>query len=127
MFRDTQVAPKSRCLLIDDDRQPLQSLGWCTLKVLTGTTASYPGIDAYMQKAGGISTIVQPQGSVRAIIIANGKPVMVKILEGEFSGAETIMPDIQLQNLGLAVSSEVFVRIDKVKGRLLKVIYRGKA
>jgi CRISPR type III-A-associated RAMP protein Csm5 len=127
MPRDTQVAPKSRCLLIDDNRQPLKPLGWCALKVLTGTTACYPGIDAYKQSAGGIPKIAQPQGTVRAIIITTGKPAMVKILEGDFSGYETILPGIQLQNLGLMIDSEIFLKLIIIKKKIIKVEYKGKA
>ena len=127
MDRQDQVAPKSRCLLIDENHQPLKPLGWCTLRLLTGTEASYFGIDAYMQKAGGVPTIAQPKGSVKALIIDDVQPVMVRVLEGNFKDKEIKMPKINLKNLGLATGSEVFIKLIVQKQQVVSIEYKGKS
>ena len=127
MSRGTQVAPKSRCLLIDDHNRPLKPLGWCELRLLTGTEATYIGIDAYKQRTGEIPTIAQPPGSVRALIINDGQPVIVRVLEGNFMDKEIKMPKIHLKNLGLAIGSEVFIKLIVQRQQIVSIEYRGKA
>ena len=69
-----------------------------------------------------------PAGTVNAEIIdARAKPPKVKILEGKFAQQETILPKVELQNLGLSTGSIVYVKLVEQKGRLVKAEYAGKS
>ena len=69
----------------------------------------------------------RPAGSVKAEIIDNvTKPPRVKILEGKHAHRETILPGVQLQNLGLSIGSIIYVSILEQKGKLVKAEYKGK-
>lgn len=69
----------------------------------------------------------QPAGTVKAEIIDDrAKPPKVKILEGKFAQQETILPRVELQNLGLFTGSIVYVKIVDRKGILEKAEYAGK-
>lgn len=123
--REQQVAPKSRCLLTDENHKPIQPLGWCSLKILS-VGDEYPGIDAYKGKMANIRTIEQPRGSVKAVITSDKPPITVRILEGTYQGKYSTMPRMQLQNLGLATGSEVYLNITVAKQQIISVQYMGK-
>jgi CRISPR-associated protein Csm5 len=125
--RQQQIAPKSRCLLIGENRQPLKPLGWCTLKVLDGVDFSYPGIAEYKHAACGKPTMGQPPGTVKAVIISAGQSAKVEIIEGDFLGAEIMMLGVQLRDFGLGIDSEVFLKLTVKRKQIVKVEYKGKA
>ncbi len=72
--------------------------------------------------------ISKPQNSVLAEITNDqSKPPKVKILEGEHTGKETILPAIRLDTLGLKKGSKVFVGLVSQKKNIQKADYKGKA
>ncbi|NUQ82508.1 MAG: type III-A CRISPR-associated RAMP protein Csm5 [Bacteroidetes bacterium] len=68
------------------------------------------------------------QGQVKAVITdSTSKPPRVKILEGPFLNAETILSGVNLNGLGLTAGHEVLVVLDVIKGKTLqKATYKGK-
>jgi len=117
-YRPTSIAPQSRCLQAEDINA-IQPLGWCTLRYL-GTNETEA--EAALQLA-----TPTPAGCMRATIIDDrSKPVQIRVEEGNNQNAMTIMPGIALAGLGLKTGSTVFVRLEIMKGRLLKAIYHSK-
>lgn len=71
--------------------------------------------------------ISKPQNSVLAEIINDqSKPPKVKILEGEHTGKETILPGVRLEGVGLSKGSQVFVKLIIDKKTLQKAEFKGK-
>lgn len=63
---------------------------------------------------------------VAEIIDEKSKPPKVKILEGENIGKITILPQVNLANLGLSIGSKVYVKLQFDKKNLQKAEYKGK-
>lgn len=69
----------------------------------------------------------RPSNSVIAEIIDDkSKPPKVKILEGEHSEKETIMPGTRLEGLGLSKGAKVYVKLYFDKKNLQKAEFKGK-
>lgn len=69
----------------------------------------------------------RPVNTVIAEIIDDkSKPPKVKILEGDHSNKETILPNIRLEGLGLSKGSKVYVKLYFDKKNLQKAEFKGK-
>lgn len=65
---------------------------------------------------------------IAEIIDAKSVPPKIKIIEGDDKDKETIMPKVNLENLGLTEKSVVYVVIEKDKRKnIIKAEYKGKA
>jgi len=68
-----------------------------------------------------------PNTFVAEIIDDKSKPTKIKIIEGENSNIETIMPGVTISNLGLKKGSKVFVELLFQNKKVQKADYKGKA
>jgi CRISPR-associated protein Csm5 len=76
-----------------------------------------------------VAAAARPPNVFRATITdAGSRPPRVRLAEGTFAGQETILPGVNLENLGLRVGDTVFVTpvLDRGTRRLVKSDYKGK-
>lgn len=121
--RGNAVAPKSRCLHVNGNNV-MAPLGWCTLQYIGSNPGDYLNMQALSIVE---SRRIQspPAGCVKAVILdAMSRPPRIKVEDGPHSGAETQMPGVTLQNLGLTNGSEVWVALVIFKTKLLKAEFR---
>lgn len=95
--------------------------GW--IKILNGNKQSEsPEANEQVNKS-----VERPANTVIAEIIDDkSKPPKVKILEGEHSGKEIIMPQVNLIGLGLSNGSKVYVKLHFDKKNLQKAEFKGR-
>ncbi|MEM5807155.1 MAG: type III-A CRISPR-associated RAMP protein Csm5 [Candidatus Aenigmatarchaeota archaeon] len=97
--------------------------GW--VQILNGNKAEK--ISDISQEENKEIKIERPAHSVIAEIIDDkSKPPKVKIIEGEHSGKETILPGIRLEGLGLIKGSKIYVKLIVVNKNLQKAELKGK-
>jgi CRISPR type III-A-associated RAMP protein Csm5 len=121
--RGAAVAPKSRCLHVNGNNV-MAPLGWCTLRYIGSNPGDYLNMQA-LSKVESRRIQSPPAGCVKAVILdAMSRPPRIKVEDGPHSGAETQMPGVTLQNLGLTNGSEVWVALVIVKTKLLKAEFR---
>lgn len=73
------------------------------------------------------ATIQQKKYTLAEIVDDKTKPPKVKILDGEHSGKETILPGVRLESLGLKNGSKVYVDLVLQKKILQKADYKRKS
>lgn len=64
---------------------------------------------------------------IAEIIDAKSKPPKVKILTGQYTGVETILPQVKLEGLGLKEGSKVYVTLLIQGKKVQKADFKGKA
>ncbi|HQI41153.1 MAG: type III-A CRISPR-associated RAMP protein Csm5 [Ignavibacteriales bacterium UTCHB2] len=63
---------------------------------------------------------------IAEIINDKSKPPRVKIIEGDYTGKETILSGVRLEGFGLKNGSKVYVQLLVEKKNLIKADYKGK-
>ncbi|MCW1298695.1 MAG: type III-A CRISPR-associated RAMP protein Csm5 [Candidatus Parvarchaeota archaeon] len=141
--KNFSIFPKTRRIVFEDD-EPKYLTGWAKIKlndiVLEGRSGLMGGDDKMKEiiptkESPRLNVIAGPmkeKGSSANVVLAEiiddkSKPPKVKILEGEHSEKETIMPGTRLEGLELSKGAKVYVKLYFDKKNLQKAEYKGKA
>lgn len=104
----------------ENNQNVFQAFGW--VKIINNG-----GIESSIDESQEEKKIERPANTVIAEIIDDkSKPPKVKILDGEHSNKETILPNVRLEGLGLSQGSKVYVKLIFDKKILQKAEFKGK-
>ncbi len=112
-------------IAISNNREMLKNLKIYETKLITiNQPAQSPATKPWEE--GGTNKPRPANSIIAEIVDENSKPPKVKILEGKYVDEITILPQINIKNLGLTIGSKVYVILHFQKDKIQKAEYKGK-